>query len=128
MSSSNVEALLQAWLDAKHAETEAQKHRLEIETEILQAFEIRPEGQITHKIADYSLTLLQPVAVKADMDVWKQVMESCPEAMRPFKVKIEPDVSKVKHLKNNEPEIWRKIARAFETSYGKIGVKVVRNG
>jgi len=128
MSSSNVEALLQAWLDAKHAETEASEHRLAIEEQLSQAFEVKAEGQITHKVGDYSLTLSQPIYRKIDEEKWLQVASLCPETLRPVKVKVEADATGIRWLQNNEPDIWKKIACAFESKPGKIGVKVVRNG
>jgi hypothetical protein len=125
---SNSETLLQAWLDAKAAETEAANARLAIEGEILQAFKARPEGQVTHKAGDYSLTLNQPISIKLDIDTWQQIASVCPESLRPVKVKLEADGVGIKYLQNNEPDIWKTIARAFETKPGKVSVKVVKNG
>jgi hypothetical protein len=124
----NSEGLLQSWLDAKQVQDEAEEERLEIEGQIVQAFERNVEGAITHKVGDYSLTLTQPIYRKIDEDTWKQVGTLCPELLRPIKYKLEADAVGVKYLQNNEPEIWKKIARAFESKPGKVGVKVVKHG
>ena len=119
---------MQAWLDAKQAQDEAEAERLAIEDQIAEAFERKTEGAITHKLGDYSVTLTQPIYRKIDETTWKQVASLCPELLRPVKTKIEADAVGVKYLQNNEPEIWKKIARAFESKPGKVGVKVVKNG
>ena len=121
---SNIDALARAWLDAKSAETKAQKERYAIEAQLCEALETNAEGAITHKLEDYKVTLNQPVTRKLDPKAWELVKDDCPQALRPVKVRLEADATGCKWLHNNEPEIWRKIAQAFETKPGKVGVKV----
>jgi len=121
---SNVNALARDWLDAKKAETEAQKRRHKIEAQLAQALEVKDEGAITHNIEGYKVTLTQPVTRKLNARAWALVEGGCPEALRPVKSVLSADVAGVKWLADNEPAIWRKIASAFETKPGKIGVKV----
>jgi hypothetical protein len=121
---SNVTALARDWLDAKAAETEAQKRRHKIEAQLAEALEVKDEGAITHKIEGFKVTLTQPVTRKLDERAWVLCKDACPESLRPVKVKLEADATGVKWLAANEPAIWRKIASAFETKPGKIGVKV----
>jgi hypothetical protein len=128
LNGSNVEALLQAWMNAKQAEDEAEAERLGIEDQIALAFERKSEGAVTHTVGEYKVTLTQPVYRKIDENTWRQVASLCPELLRPVKTKIEADAAGVKYLQHNEPEIWSKIARAFETKPGKLGVKVTKNG
>jgi len=120
----NTAALARDWLDAKRAETEAQARRYKIEAQLAEAFETKTEGAITHKIEGYKITLTQPVARKVDPRAWASVMKGCPAPLRPVKTKLEADGPGCKWLAENEPDIWRKIAAAFETKPGKIGVKV----
>ena len=70
------------------------------------------------------MTLTQPVSRKFDSAEWFKVEHFCPPDIQPVKLKLEVDASGCKWLAENEPEIWRKIAPAFETKPGKIGVKV----
>lgn len=121
---SNVEALAQGWLDAKRAENQANEARLKIEAELCAALEVRDEGAITHKLDGFKVTLTQPITRKLDATAWAKVKDKCPEAIAPVKVKLEADGPGMKWLAENEPAIWRKIASAFETKPGKIGVKV----
>jgi hypothetical protein len=122
--SSNLSALARDWLEAKQREVQAQSDRIKIEAQLSSALEAKQEGSITHRIDEYKVTLTQPVTRKVDPDVWASVENKCPVALRPIKTKIEPDASGIKWLMENEPSIWVKIAPAFESKKGKIGVRV----
>lgn len=120
----NREALCAEWLEAKRAETAANRRRIEIETQLAQCFDVPDEGSKTHKLDSYKITLTQPVTRKVDEAAWDQVKRSVPPALRPVKMKLEADTTGCKYLRDKEPEIWARIATAFETKPGKIGVKV----
>ena len=120
----NVEALARDWLEAKRAETRAAERRLEIEAQMCQALEVPAEGSKTHKLDGFKVTVTQPVTRKLDLDVWDHVKVHCPLNMHPIKVKVEADATGCKYLAEHEPNVWRKIARAFETKPGKVGFKV----
>lgn len=122
--SSNLSALARDWLEAKQRETQAQAERIKIEEQLSSALDAKQEGSVTHKIDGYKVTLTQPVTRKVDPKVWATVENKCPEALRPIKTKIEPDVTGIKWLMDNQPSTWAKIAPAFESKKGKIGVKV----
>lgn len=121
---SNLDTLLADWIEAKRAETMANRQRLAIEEQIAAALDVPAEGSKTHKLEKYKVTLTQPVARKLDAAAWEKVRHTCPTDMQPIKVKIEADATGCKYLANNEPELWAKIAPAFETKPGKVGVKV----
>ena len=122
--SDNVEALCRDWLDAKREENAANAKRLKIEQQLVQALEIPEEGSKTHKMDGFKVTVTQPITRKLDVDAWAKVESHCPVAMRPVKIKFEADATGCKWLQNNEPQIWKKIAKAFETKPGKVGFKV----
>ena len=121
---SNVEALGADWLEAKREEAAANKRRIEIEEQLAQALEVPDEGSKTHKLDAYKVTMTQPVTRKLDEAAWSKIAHLVPDAMRPVKTKIEADGTGCKYLAQNEPKLWAKIAQAFETKPGKIGVKV----
>ena len=120
----NREALCAEWLEAKRAETAANKRRIEIETQLAQCFEVPQEGSKTHNLDSYKITLTQPVSRKLDANAWEVVKHAVPAPLHPVKMKLEADATGCKYLVKNEPEIWARIATAFETKPGKIGVKV----
>jgi hypothetical protein len=121
---SNIEALARDWLDAKKAENEAVARRVAIEAQLAAALEVKEEGSITHKLDGYKVTLTQPVTRKLDEAAWEKVKSKAPMEMWPVKTKVEADATGMKWLEKNEPAIWRKIASAFESKKGKVGVKV----
>ena len=121
---SNVTTLARDWLEAKRAEQEAAERRFAIEAQIAAALDVKDEGAVTHKIDGYKVTLTQPVYRSVDANFWNAVKHRIPDEMHPVKVKLEADAAGMKYLAANEPEMWNKIAEAFTTKQGKIGVKV----
>ena len=120
----NVSALARDWRIAKQAEAKANAERIKIEEQLSAALDVPTEGSKTHKIDGYKVTLTQPVTRKLDVDAWEKVKGKCPDALHPIKTKIEADAAGMKWLQENEPQIFKQIASAFETKPGKIGVKV----
>jgi len=120
----NTDKLCEAWLDAKRTEAEARMQRLAIEEQLSEAFDVPNEGSKTHHTDTHKLTLTQPVYRKVDPVEWEKVGARVPHEMRPIKTKIEADAAGCKYLANNEPELWRMIAPAFESKPGKVSVKV----
>ena len=120
----NVQALARDWLDAKRAENAANAARIKIEEELAQALDVPDEGSKTHKIDGFKVTLTQPVTRKLDAVVWEKVKQHISPEMAPVKVKLEADATGCKWLATNDAKTWSKIAPAFETKPGKVGVKV----
>ena len=120
----NVQALARDWLNAKRAENEANAARIKIEEQLAEALDVPDEGGKTHKIEGFKITLTQPVARKLDYTVWETGKHHVSEDLAPIKVKFEADAAGCKWLAANDAATWRKIAPAFETKPGKIGVKV----
>ena len=121
---SNSDMLLADWLEAKQQETDARNWRIAIEEQIVAAFDAKDEGSITHKTETHKVTLTQPVTRSVDANAWDMVKDRLPEQMHPVKTEIKADAAGMKYLANNEPALWSKVAEAFTTKPGKIGVKV----
>ena len=119
----NVQALARDWLDAKYAETAATATRIKIEEQLAQALDVPDEGSNAHNIDGFKITLTQPVTRKIDSVVWDKVKQHISPEMAPVKVKLEADATGCKWLATNDAKTWRKIAPAFETKPGKVGVK-----
>jgi len=120
----NVQALARDWLEAKRAENAANAARIKIEDQLAQALDVPGEGSKTHKIEGFKITLTQPVARKLDAVAWEKVKQHVSPDLAPIKTKIEADATGCKWLAANDAKTWRKIASAFETKPGKVGVKV----
>ena len=123
-NASNIEGLCGAWLEAKRREDEAKKSRIEIEGQISEALEKKPEGAITHKLQHYKVTLTQPIYRKIDVAKWEGVKTRIGKELWPIKVITEADSTGCKWLAKERPELWAMIAEAFTVTPGKIGVEV----
>jgi hypothetical protein len=120
----NNATLARDWLEAKRAESKANAERIRIENLMADAFEVPAEGSKTTNIEGFKVTMTQPYTRKVDDDRWGVLKAHCPKEMWPVKWKLEADAAGMKWLLMNKPEIWAKIAPAFETKPGKIGVMV----
>jgi len=121
---SNVDGLAAEWLQLKAQEKEVIAKRHAIEAQITKALDAKDEGTISHKLEQHKVTLTQPVTRKVDAVQWDKVKDKIPENMHPIKVSISADAVGCRYLAEKEPVLWRKVAKAFETKQGKIGVKV----
>lgn len=119
-----IERLASAWRAAKKAEATANEKRIAIEVELAKLIDMPDEGSKTVKGEGYKITVTQPVTRKLDADAWESVRNNIPESLWPVKVKTEADATGCKYLANNEPEMWRKVASAFEAKPGKPSFKV----
>jgi len=121
---SNVDGLAAEWLQLKAQEKEVIAKRHAIEAQITKALDAKDEGTISHKLDQHKVTLTQPVTRKVDAVQWDKVKDKIPEHMHPVKHSISADAVGCRYLAEKEPVLWRKVAKAFETKQGKIGVKV----
>ena len=121
---SNIDGLAAEWLQLKAQEKEVIAKRHAVEKQITEALDAKDEGTITHTLEQHKISLTQPVTRKVDAVQWDKVKDKIPENMHPIKVSISADAVGCRYLAEKEPVLWRKVAKAFETKQGKIGVKV----
>jgi len=121
---SNIDGLASEWLEVKALEKDIIARRHAIEEQITTALEVKGEGSISHKLEAHKVTLNQPVSRKVDAIVWDKVKDKIPENMHPVKVSVSADSAGCRYLADKEPRLWAKVAKAFESKQGKIGVKV----
>ena len=121
---SNIDGLASQWLEIKAQEKDIIAKRHAIEEQITTALEVKGEGSISHKLEAHKVTLNQTVSRKVDAIVWDKVKDKIPENMHPVKVSVSADSAGCRYLAEKEPRLWAKVAKAFESKQGKIGVKV----
>jgi len=124
MDNINLDILAADWLVIKAEETALTKKRHAIEEQIAAALEAKSEGSISHKTEGHKITLTQPVSRKVDAIIWDKVSRKIPKPFHPVKTVISADSAGCRYLLANEPKLWAKIAPAFATRAGKIGVKI----
>ena len=121
---SNIDGLASQWLEVKALEKQIIAQRHAIEEQINEALDAKGEGSITHTLEEYKITLTQPVSRKVDPIAWDKIKDKIPENMHPVKVSVSADAAGCRYLVEKEPRLWAKVAKAFTTKSGKIGVKV----
>jgi len=124
MDNINLDILAADWLSIKAEETALTKKRHAIEEQLNAALEAKDEGSISHKTEGHKITLTQPVSRKVDAIIWDKVAKKIPTHLHPVKTVISADSAGCRYLLANEPKLWAKIAPAFATRAGKIGVKI----
>jgi len=121
---SNIDGLAADWLLVKAQEKEIIAQRHAIEEQINSALDAKDEGSITHTLQDYKITLTQPVSRKVDPIAWDKIKDKIPENMHPVKVSVSADASGCRYLAEKEPRLWARVAKAFTSKAGKVGIKV----
>ena len=124
MDNINVDILAADWLSIKAEEKTLTAKRHAIEEQLNAALEAKDEGSISHKTEGHKVTLTQPVSRKVDAIIWDKVAKKIPTHLHPVNTVISADSAGCRYLLANEPKLWAKIAPAFATRAGKIGVKV----
>ena len=124
MDNINVDILAADWLVIKAEEKALTAKRHAIEEQIATALEVKEEGSISHKLDGHKITLTQPVSRKVDAIIWDKVSRKIPKPFHPVKTVISADSAGCRYLLANEPKLWAKIAPAFATRAGKVGVKI----
>lgn len=119
------EQLAQDLIAAKAAEAAANKARVAIEDQLIQALGAKPEGAETHELTNgLKITITGKMTYKADMAQLLAICGDLPEAMRPLKVETKLDETGAKYLRNNEPEVWAMLARAITIAPAKTAVSI----
>jgi len=124
MDNINVDILAADWLDIKAQEKALTAKRHAIEEQLNAALEAKDEGSISHKTEGHKITLTQPVSRKVDPIIWDKISRKIPSNLHPVKTTVSADAAGCRYLLANEPKLWAKIAPAFETKAGKVGVKI----
>lgn len=125
--SQTLETLADQWAKAKHDEDEANRRRVDIEARIIAIAGEREEGSETHTLADgRKLTVTAKVTRTVDDEVWAQVIDQVPEALRPIRyvqtAKI--DLAGVKWLRENNAAVYAIVAKAITAKRGKTSISL----
>ena len=113
--------------EAREAEKQANERRVELEEELIALLGQKEEGSQTHEVGDYKVTITGKLIRKIDWDLYdKSIAAKIPESLQPVKVKRELDDSGVKYLANNEPQIYRLLAKALTIKPAKTAVNITK--
>ena len=111
---------------AKAKEAKAKKVRVDLEERLASILKHPEEGAKTHTCGDYKVTVKGGINRSMDWDQWDQIEADIPEQLRPIETKRALVPAGCKWLRNNEPELWAKIAQAITEKPAKVSVTVKR--
>jgi hypothetical protein len=118
------ESLFAEHLKVSKKEDDAKKKRLEIEAEIEALFPFTDALSKTFKEEKYKVTIKKNPVMKLDNKLYIPIRESIPEELRPEKVKYDLDSKGFKWLKENNPEIYKKVSDCVEAKDNKSTITV----
>lgn len=121
----SLDVLATQWHAAKRAEDHAREERVKIEEKILKAHPAKQEGSETVTTAmGTKIKLTGKLIYKCDVDQLTALTGDWPEEAKPLKVEVKADEAKLKAIRNDRPDLWKKIAGAIETKPAKTGVAI----
>lgn len=121
----SLDTLATQWHAAKRMEDKAREDRIKIEEAILKLHPAKEEGSetVTTRLGT-KVKLTGKLIYKADVQQLEVLTASWPEEARPIKVEVKADEAKLKAIRNDRPDLWKKIAGAVETKAAKTGVAI----
>ena len=113
---------------ARALEKTATEQRVAMEEELIALLGAKADGADTHNIGPFKVVITGKLNRKLDLKRYDQIVDRIPEALRPIKVKRELDVTGIKYLANNEPDIYALIANsgALTVEPAKTSVTIIR--
>jgi hypothetical protein len=124
MAATTLEALVEEYHGKVNLLKQMQENVEKIRTEIVSAIGNRDEGQETHEIGNFSVRTLGVVRRKLDAEAWANIREEIPKKFWPVKVVTQLDGVGYKWLAENQPDIFRQVAKVVTETPGKTGFSV----
>ena len=124
-----IDQLTLQWQAAKQRENQARDDRVEIEDKILALHPAREEGTESFTTAaGTKIRLTGKLSYKVDLIALQSLTLDWPEDVRPVRMKLEADETKLKAIRQESPTMWARIASAVTTKAAKTGVAIEFKG
>ena len=124
-----IDQLTLKWQQAKQREFEARDERVGIEEQILALYPAREEGSSTIETdLGTKIKLTGKLTYKCDLIALHTMTIDWPEDVRPVRLKMEVDETKLKAIRQESPTMWARIASAVTTKPAKTGVAIEFKG
>jgi hypothetical protein len=120
----SIEELIEQWLAAKQAESDAEARRVELAAEIAERLGKPSEGSATYREGRYLVKVTQPINRKIDWDVFDQALATYKWKDALVKLKRELATDGLRYLQENQPDIYRELAKAITATPGRVGIEV----
>lgn len=120
-----IDELTLQWQAAKQRESDARDERVTIEDKILAFYPAKEEGSQTFETeAGTKIKTTGKLTYKVDLPRLEYLTADWPQDVRPIKVKVEADETKLKAIRQESPTMWSRIATAVTTKPAKTGVAI----
>jgi hypothetical protein len=117
--------LTNEWLAAKTDERLANLRRIAVEEQLVKLVNTKEEGSTTTDIGDgIKITTVGKLSYKVDRIKLDEMTESWPDDIRPLRLELKVDETRLKKIRSEQPALWSKIARAVEVKPQKTGVSI----
>lgn len=112
--------LIQEYCQAKMEADVADQRKKDLAAQIIAALGAPDEGQQSHTIGGYKVTVKRTVSRTMDWAIWDTVKETIHPDLHPIETKTVTtlDEKGVKWLQNNEPDIYQRLSPALTVKPG----------
>jgi len=115
--------LIQRYLQAQAAEQKAKATRIELTHQIADALEHPEEGQKTHKVDGYKITVKQKINRRVDWDGFDAAMSGSKNPA-PCIIKRELDIKGLRWYADNDPDRYFELTKSITEKPGLPSVEV----
>lgn len=120
-----VKELTNDWMAAKTDERLANLRRIAIEEQLVKLVNTKEEGSVTTDIGDgIKVTTTGKLSYKVDRVTLDELTENWPDDIRPVRLELKVDETRLKKIRAEQPKLWSQIARAVEVKPQKTGVSI----
>ena len=119
--------LCEKHLEAKQAEQGWKDKRKKIESEIVELVPTKGKGSktTTYEGLGFKVKTTGRIYRSVDESAWEEIKDQIPEDLRPvIKWKAGVDERGLQHIRENEPEAWKKLQKVITSNPGAPGVKI----
>lgn len=111
-------------LVAKESEHAARTARQLIEDKIVALTGLKEHGQKTVPLPGMKVTVKPNFSYSLDKAAWDAVAPTFPQALLPYRVKREPNESRIRLIKQNHPDLYARLATALTVKPTRPSVEI----
>ena len=125
-----LQALSQAWIEAKTEERNANAKRIGVEEKIIEILGSKEEGRerVTLDNGTQIVVIGKMVYKADDLDSIIEVTHGLQDQFKPYKTETKLDEAKIKKIRTFQPALWRQLALYITARPAKTGVVVTLPG
>jgi hypothetical protein len=111
--STDLKTLAEQLLAAKESEHAARAARQLIEDKIVALTGLKDYGQKTVPIPGAKVIVKPNFSYSLDKEAWDAIAPTFPQSLLPYRVKREPNESRIRTIKQNHPDLYARLATAL---------------